>query len=81
MNLSEKEKLNILRQLDRWRWWRSLDDARLCLVCEKTITGNDIKVSSEAEDYGALRAHCPTKNCESIPLDWVLPNDKRSDFP
>jgi len=35
----DAEKLNVLRQLDQFRQWHSLDDKRYCLICGKIITG------------------------------------------
>jgi hypothetical protein len=71
--LSDKEKLEILQRFDRFRGWRSLDDKRYCLVCAKIITGREIKVICGTADSGLLRVVCPTPDCNSIPLDWVLP--------
>jgi hypothetical protein len=71
----EKQKLETLRQLDRFRHWHSLDDKRYCLVCGAIITGRDIGVIGGARGTGPMRVICPTRNCHSIPLDWVMPTD------
>lgn len=71
--LSDKEKLEILKRFDRFRKWRSLDDKRYCLACAKIITGREIQVIGISADGDSLRVVCPTPDCNSIPLDWVLP--------
>jgi hypothetical protein len=73
LQLSAEEKLNLLKELDRWRGWTSLDDRRLCLGCGQMISGHEINVMQSAE-LGPVEAHCPTEGCQSIPLDWILPS-------
>jgi hypothetical protein len=70
--LSDDEKLEVLRRLDQFRQWHSLDDDRYCLVCGKLIKGRQIQVSGGSRGNGALRLSCPTERCNSIPMDWVL---------
>ena len=70
--LSDDEKLEVLRRLDQFRQWRSLDDERYCLVCGKIIAGRQIQVAGGTRGNGALRVSCPTQGCNSIPMDWVL---------
>src|SRR5437763_6808374 len=74
--LSDDEKLEVLRRLDQFRQWRSLDDERYCLVCGKIITGRQIQVAGGTRGNGALRVSCPTERCNSIPMDWGLPTDE-----
>jgi len=74
--LSEVDKLDVLRRLDQFRQWRSLDEKRFCLVCGKIITGRQIQVEGGTRDNGPLRLSCPTERCNSIPMDWVLPTDE-----
>jgi hypothetical protein len=75
LELSAKEKLNLLKQLDRWRRWDSLDDRRLCLGCGRIITGHEINVR-QSDELAPEEACCPTDGCASIPLDWILPNPR-----
>ena len=70
--LSEGEKLEVLRRLDQFRQWHSLEEKRYCLVCGKLITGRQIQVSGGTRGNGPLRLSCPTQRCNSIPMDWVL---------
>jgi hypothetical protein len=78
IKLSAEDKLNVLRQLDRWRSWNSLQDKRFCLVCGHLLSGREIEVIGGTREQGPLRLHCPTANCPSIPMDWVLPSDEQS---
>jgi hypothetical protein len=73
VHVSDEERLRILRRLDQFRHWHSLDDKRYCLVCGKIITGRQIQVLGGARGNGPLRLVCPTQRCHSIPMDWVLP--------
>lgn len=74
--LSDEEKLEVLRRLDQFRQWRSLDEKRYCLVCGNLISGRQIKVAGGTRGNGPLRLSCPTERCNSIPMDWVLPTDE-----
>src|SRR5437763_13297884 len=70
--LSDGEKLEVLRRLDQFRQWHSLDEQRYCLVCGNLITGQQIQVAGGTRGNGPLRLSCPTQGCNSIPMDWVL---------
>jgi hypothetical protein len=74
--LSDADKLDALQRLDQFRQWRSLDDKRYCIVCGKIITGRQIEVAGVTRGNGSLRLSCPTAECNSIPMDWVLPTDE-----
>jgi hypothetical protein len=74
--LSDNEKLEVLRRLDQFRQWSSLDEKRYCLVCGKLITGRHIQVAGGTRGNGPLRLTCPTTSCNSIPMDWVLPTNE-----
>src|SRR5213080_2015466 len=73
---SDVEKLDVLRRLDQFREWHSLDDKRFCLVCGKIIVGSQIEIAGGTRGNGPLRLTCPTERCNSIPMDWVLPTDE-----
>ena len=70
--LSDDEKLEVLRRLDQFRQWHSLDEERYCLVCGKLITGRQIQIAGGIRANGPLRLSCPTQGCNSVPMDWVL---------
>ena len=70
------DKLDLLRRLDQFRRWHSLEDKRYCLICGRIITGHQIQVVGGTRDNGALRLSCPSDCCNSIAMDWVLPTDE-----
>jgi hypothetical protein len=74
--LLDGEKLEVLRRLDQFRQWHSLDEKRYCLVCGKLITGRQIQVAGGTRGNGPVRLNCPTQSCNSIAMDWVLPTDE-----
>jgi hypothetical protein len=74
--LSDEEKLEVLRRLDQFRRWHSLEDKRYCLVCGTLISGRQIQVAGGTRGNGPLQLNCPTKGCNSIPMDWVLPTSE-----
>jgi hypothetical protein len=73
--LSDEEKLDILRRLDQFRQWHSLDEKRYCLACGEIITGREIELIGATCANGPLRITCPTKYCNSKPMEWVQPTD------
>ncbi len=76
ITLSDADKLDALCALDQFRQWRSLDEKRYCLVCGKIIAGQQIQVAGGTRSDEPLRLSCPTAQCNSIPMDWVLPTDE-----
>ena len=76
IQLGDADKLQILRHLDRYRSWRSLDEKRYCLACGKIIHGYDVQIVGGTRGTGPLRVICPTRGCHSIPMDWVIPTDE-----
>jgi hypothetical protein len=76
IELSGADKLEILQRLDRYRKWQSLEDKRYCLACGQIIEGRDILVVGGTRGTGPLRLICATRNCHSIPMDWVIPSDE-----
>jgi hypothetical protein len=74
--LADDEKLEVLRRLDQFRQWHSLDEKRYCLVCGKLISGWQIEVAGGTRSNSSLRLGCPTEGCNSIPMDWVLPTNE-----
>jgi hypothetical protein len=74
--LSDEEKLEVLRRLDQFRQWHSLEEKRYCLVCGTLISGQQIQVGGGTRGNGPQRLSCPTEKCNSIPMDWVLPTDE-----
>jgi hypothetical protein len=67
-HISPEEKLAFLQAVDSRRKWYSLDDQRVCVLCDRTITGRQIQMTREPG--GGYSAHCPTAGCPSVPSDW-----------
>jgi hypothetical protein len=76
ITVSDAHKLDVLRRLDQFRQWHSLEEKRYCLVCGKIITGQQIQVAGGTRSDEPLRLSCPTAQCNSIPMDWVVPTDE-----
>jgi hypothetical protein len=76
LSLPPEEKLAILRAADVRRKWHSLDDRRVCVLCDRTITGRQIAVAREAG--GNCSVHCPTEGCPSVPGDWFYQGNASS---
>ena len=76
IQFADADKLQILRHLDRYRTWRSLDEKRYCLACGRIIQGHEILIVGGTRGTGPLRVVCPTRACHSIPMDWVIPTDE-----
>ena len=68
MALLPEEKLALLQTTDPRRKWYSLDDQRVCVLCDRAITGRQIEVRRDAA--GRDSVHCPTPGCPSLPSDW-----------
>ena len=75
IKLSDEEKLAILQRLDQFRHWHSLDEKRYCLVCGEIVTGRQIQMIMDTCGDRSLRIICPTKHCDSVPIEWVWPTD------
>jgi hypothetical protein len=64
-----QERLEILRAVDLERHWYSLDEKRVCVICEKIISGREIEIRGSAENY---TLHCPTEGCPANFSHWDL---------
>jgi hypothetical protein len=74
LTLSPEDKLDILRHLDEFRFWHSLDDQRRCTRCHEAITGRQILVLERPGTRGRMRLQCSTPGCTSAPSEWVYLN-------
>ena len=74
LSLSPDDKLDVLRHLDEFRFWHSLDDERRCTRCHETMTGRQILVLERTGTRGRMRLQCATPSCASAPGDWVYVN-------
>lgn len=70
--LSPEDKLDILKQLDDFRVWHSLDDERRCSRCREVIDGQQILVFEQPGSTRRLRLQCPTPGCPPpTPSEWL----------
>src|SRR5947199_10188445 len=70
-----KDKLEVLQSLDHfriWRYWKSLDDQRVCFLCEKKFNGHEVQITRS--ENGTYQLHFPNKGCNSGPHQWVYPD-------
>jgi hypothetical protein len=65
------DRLSILRDGDRSRKWNSLDDQRVCSVCERRFKGRQIEI--RRFPGGRYKMYCPTLGCPSRPNQWFYP--------
>ncbi|MEP7077989.1 MAG: hypothetical protein ABI795_03085 [Chthoniobacterales bacterium] len=67
-----EEKLAALREGDCFREWASLDDQRICVLCERKFCGRQVRITGRK---GRAQLHCPSENCAGTPREWVLPGN------
>lgn len=63
------EKLSVLHEVDAFRKWSSLDDRRVCALCDKVINGRMIDIWQDKR--GIFHLHCPTPGCPATARDWL----------
>jgi hypothetical protein len=72
MKANSADKISILQAHDHFRDWHTLDDERICVLCDRKFTGHDVQVSTAADGF---ELHCPTANCKSGVHQWVYPGN------
>jgi hypothetical protein len=80
-DLTAEERLKILRAGDKLRTWSSLDDERLCVLCERILSGRQIKISRDQRGRYLLK--CPSSGCDSFAAHWLYvgnATDRLGDF-
>jgi len=65
------DRLSILRAGDRSSRWNSLDDQRVCSVCERKFKGRQVEI--RRFPAGRYKLYCPTLGCPSGPHQWLNP--------
>jgi hypothetical protein len=68
-----EDKLDALRKGNPFQPWESLDDRRVCILCEKSFTGRQVDLS--VTPLGRVRLRCPTEGCAGTPRVWVRPGN------
>jgi hypothetical protein len=69
------ERLDLLRELDTTHCWESLDDERVCLLCERQFAGRHVDFVQNGSSRPHI--HCPTEDCKGSPREWVHLHDPR----
>ena len=69
LSLRSDDRLQILQSNDPSRPWQSLDDQRQCVLCERTFTGRQVRITSDRRGRHTL--HCPNEECPATPHEWV----------
>src|SRR5437899_8216944 len=72
MRTNLADRLAILQANDHFRDWQTLEDERVCILCDRRFTGHEILISTVAEE---LELHCPTPHCKSGMHQWVYPGN------
>ncbi len=72
MGMKSTDKLTVLRANDHFRDWHTLDDERVCALCDRKFTGHDVVVSNGSEE---VQLRCPTPNCQSKVHQWLYPTN------
>ena len=67
-DLTAEERLKILRAGDKLRTWSSLDDERLCVLCERILSGWQIEILRDKGGRYLLK--CPTSGCGAFAAHW-----------
>lgn len=68
-SLSSDDRLALLQEIDDTHRWDSLDDRRVCVVCEQIFCGHDVRFQSLGRLGVSL--HCPTDDCPGQPVHWL----------
>ena len=68
-NYTSEERLEILRAGDKLRPWVSLDDERLCVLCDRIFNGWQIEILRDQRGRYLLK--CPTSDCASFAAHWL----------
>ncbi|MBA3881741.1 MAG: hypothetical protein H0X73_03280 [Chthoniobacterales bacterium] len=71
--LTSEDKLDALRKGDPAIAWKSLDDRRVCILCERTFSGRQVDAS--VTPAGRVRLRCPSEGCVGTPHVWVRPGN------
>lgn len=77
--LSPEEKLVLLQAIDRGPRWYSLDDKRICGICEQVFSGRQIQFQHRGRADSVI--HCPTPDCLGDFTDWVVWDQSRDGSP
>ena len=71
--ITAEERLRILQHADSYRNWRTLNDRRVCVFCERDFSGRAVRIEDDGRGRHYLR--CPTRGCPGTPREWVYPGN------
>lgn len=63
-------KLALLQSHDPYRQWRTLDDRRICLACDREFSGREVRFKRASRSL-----QCPTRGCTGTPREWAYPGN------
>ena len=66
-------KWRMLQGADGIRSWKSPDETRQCVLCERIFTGHEVRLLYDAESSPHLS--CPTMGCTATPAQWIHPGN------
>jgi len=69
-HLTLEARLDVLRAFDTERKWYSLDDKRVCAICDRIFTGRQINIHRDQRRRFVL--NCPTQDCPSDQRHWFF---------
>lgn len=77
--LAAEERLILLQAIDRGPRWYSLDDKRICGICEQVFSGRQIQFQDRGQAGCVI--HCPTPDCPGDFADWMVWDQSRDGSP
>ncbi|MBA2436255.1 MAG: hypothetical protein M3480_09435 [Verrucomicrobiota bacterium] len=72
VTLQPEDKLEIVRRVDCFHPWKSLDEKRQCRRCGAIFTGAQIEICRGPGAGARARLQCPTEGCCSVPIEWMM---------
>ena len=76
VHLPEAERLQLLNTEDRLRKWQSLSDVRVCMCCDRKLTGRTLRIFDAGNRYFFK---CPTAGCTGGLAEFAIPGDPFAD--
>ncbi len=69
VQLTNAEKLRLLKKHALGTVWKSLKDKNWCLHCQKQFSGHSVRVYQD--DGPGLWLECGPLGCDGSPVDWA----------
>jgi hypothetical protein len=73
-----KERLALLRRLDRTHRWLTSRDQRYCTQCHTIFDGREVEIVGGTRAAGPLRLQCPAPRCTATPEAWLRAFDDKA---